>query len=917
MSFWSTRLLLRRESGWLVLLLIVWHVVLMPVSAAAEKRMTVAQLEKLLIAEGASKNAGKLVQQIADMELSERLTQPTLERLRAHLDPGSPVVPALQLLADQSAFLDPPANELPATAPPDGDRQARMLEAVRQYVAQTLPNLPNFLATRVIDLYDDRPWALKKGDWPVRAGLHLVGTSTGEISVRNERENQPATQGSSVWQEKIGLISGGEFGNTLGMIFVDTARGKIAWSHWETTSTGTVAVFHYEVPASASHYEVISTLRREPLVQGVDTPGGGPRGIRGIGTRPNVNGSNVSIVHTKPGYHGEISVNPADGTVLRVTMDADVTKGPPFRRAAILVEYGPVEIGGSTFLCPVRSLALSMSLFDTKDVTGDTPTEWLNETRFVGYHRFASTSRMVAENGVSSSGAPGQAPTSAQAEGNVQAGAGQTATQTATSGSSSAGTPEAKPEAPATAEAAKAEAAKAEAPAASVANRDASAPVTSSAPIAPAQTQTAAPAEGIPAAGAQAASPPDTGITLRVEVPEVPVPVVVLDRQGHAVGGLTKADFTVLDGGKPRDIVGFTEVKATNSDSRPGVPSAGAADVAETRPVAQNRFLVFLFDDRHLNNSDLSLAQSAAIKTLDESLGAGEYADVLSFMGVDSGFSQDRAALEAAVRKVSVHLAAQHGKGDCPDVDYFAADRIINKHDATEFQIAVRKARDCSGIQMFEASGSSPASGIDNANSVYERMAASAATHALAAGEDDARLSLASIENVVRAMAKLPGQRTLILVSPGFLSLSPDAMNFKSQIFDQAAAANVVINALDARGLYAGNVGASEGGSAVFIEQISGTSALNHLNSMQASEYVMGELAAGTGGTFFHNSNDLEGGLKSLAAAPAYLYLLQISVKDAKKDGAYHSLQVKVDKPGLQVRARKGYVAARPEKPRK
>jgi VWFA-related protein len=196
-------------------------------------------------------------------------------------------------------------------------------------------------------------------------------------------------------------------------------------------------------------------------------------------------------------------------------------------------------------------------------------------------------------------------------------------------------------------------------------------------------------------------------------------------------------------------------------------------------------------------------------------------------------------------------------------------------------------------------------------------MAASAASHALAVGEEDARISLMSIETVVHAMAKLPGQRTLILVSPGFLTISPDAMNFKSRVFDQAAGANVVINALDARGLYVGNVEASEGGSGVAASQMTGSTSQDHLASMQANENVMAEMADGTGGTFFHNSNDLEGGLQSVAAAPEYLYLLHISVKDTKKNGAYHSLRVKVDEPGVEVQARRGYVAAKAEKGKK
>ena len=61
--------------------------------------------------------------------------------------------------------------------------------------------------------------------------------------------------------------------------------------------------------------------------------------------------------------------------------------------------------------------------------------------------------------------------------------------------------------------------------------------------------------------------------------------------------------------------------------------SAVAAQPAAT----QDRYIVFLFDDRHLNLSDLAITQRAATKMLDDPLGAGEYADVLSFMGVNSG----------------------------------------------------------------------------------------------------------------------------------------------------------------------------------------------------------------------------------------------------------------------------------------
>ncbi len=834
--------------------LVVFFATAIPLSAS--KHTTVAQLQQALnTAINAHKPDTEIAREISGFELTERLTEATLGRLKARLAPGTQGARALELLADRSAFFDPPPNELPPTPPPDSAEQTRILQAARRYVSQTLPRLPNFFATRVINLYDDRPQALQKDTWPTRSGLHLIDTASGEISVRNERENQPATQGSNV-----GLISGGEFGNTLGMILADAAKGNIRWSHWEESANGEVAVFHYEVPASASHYEVLNAVP-----------------------------SNPGIVHTKPGYHGSIGVSPADGTILRITMDADLTRGAPFRRAAILVEYGPVDIGGTTFICPVRSIALSRALDDPDTIHGDAPREWLNETHFTHYHRFASTTRILARD------AP---PPSPKAE-------------------------------PATTDAMKESVPQPQTSGASEMHAEERSPVKGE-PLPPATepTSVSAPKMQAPEAGdsqpnklpglaiAPAASVPTGGVTLHVEVPELLIPAVVRDKQGRAVGKLGQSDFTVLDQGERRAITGFTVVKAAATGSVPagaemgatgGAGAAGSGSSA-TPASAQNRFVLFLFDDRHLNSSDLAITQKAAIKMLDEPLTATDYEGVLSFSGVNTGITRDRAVLQAAIKTLKVHRTFQHDTRDCPDIDYYAADRIINQHDSMEFAVAVAKAKACGAVGGFPSAKSSDGMDGSNNSGFAERLARSVATRALALGEEDARQSLLLIGAVVSAMSKLPGQRTLILVSPGFLSLSPEAMTFKSKLIDQAAGANVVISALDARGLYAGNTDASQGGNTT-IGDTFGPTSQDRLAAMQASGNAMAELAYGTGGTFFQNNNDLENGLKSLAAAPQYLYLLQVSLKDVKPTGTYHRLQVKVDQHGLDVQARRGYFA--------
>ncbi len=329
----------------------------MTLPAMAAKSVTVAQLEKALTAATAArKQDAELVRLIGGMELSERLTETSLGRLGAHLLPGSKAALALQRLADRSVFLDPPASELPATLAPGEVAQRQMLEAMRSYVAQTLPRLPSFLATRTINRYDDSPWEVTQDSSPVRAGLHLVSNSSREVNVFDERENKAPAQGLAVRLGQSGPMSGGEFNAALGMVVEDTAQGTVTWSHWEEIADGAYAVFKYSVPQSASHYEFIGA---------------------------------------RPGYHGAIWLDPAAGTVFRITIEAEPKDITAFKQAGIVFQYGAVELGSKEFICPMRSLALSVAAV-APDPAKDAPGEELNETLFTGYQRFASTTRIPA-----------------------------------------------------------------------------------------------------------------------------------------------------------------------------------------------------------------------------------------------------------------------------------------------------------------------------------------------------------------------------------------------------------------------------------------------------------------------------------------------------------------------------------------
>jgi len=161
--------------------------------------------------------------------------------------------------------------------------------------------------------------------------------------------------------------------------------------------------------------------------------------------------------------------------------------------------------------------------------------------------------------------------------------------------------------------------------------------------------------------------------------------------------------------------------------------------------------------------------------------------------------------------------------------------------------------------------------------------------------------SLDAIKDVVQRMATAPGQRTVIVISPGFFTIDPLFYPDKSEILDRAIRANVIISGMDARGLYTD--------PALDVSRTGGRVGSSLMRESMRSD-ILAEMASGTGGTFFQNSNNYDEGFKRLAAAPEYVYELGFTPQNLKNDGSFHPLRVSV-KPSsdLNLQARRGYYA--------
>ena len=401
--------------------------------------------------------------------------------------------------------------------------------------------------------------------------------------------------------------------------------------------------------------------------------------------------------------------------------------------------------------------------------------------------------------------------------------------------------------------------------------------------------------------GQQPSQAQSTAPALRATVNEVLVPVVVRDAQGHSIGGLTKDDFQVFDNGKAQTITGFLIVHRDIEDAAANSP-ASAPDSAESPSVSQlnlptQRFVVFLFDDYNLKSVDLPSVRDAAIKALDSSLAPADFAAVLSTSGANSGLTRDHEKLKQSIRDLKANALLRSDEHSCFTVDYYIGDRISNKSDVLALQAQTLEVARCLRNVTPEAA---------------ETIARSGAERAVQLGEQSSLANLGAVRLILaRLMAPLPGQHILVLISPGFFAPGSESATLQSEILDLAARSNTVINTLDARGLYTTNPDAQvkrrdDSASQRLIDQYRNS-------SMEANSGVMEELADGTGGTFIHNNNDLEGGMKTLVSGAEYRYVLAFSVTNAKRR-VHHALKVKVDQPGLTVQARRGYSASRLEK---
>lgn len=421
---------------------------------------------------------------------------------------------------------------------------------------------------------------------------------------------------------------------------------------------------------------------------------------------------------------------------------------------------------------------------------------------------------------------------------------------------------------------------------------------------------------------------------IRSESRLVELEVVVRDSQGRAVMNLAKGEFRVFDSGKSRDLTTFSvELFSPKTGPEPAAlrktpsetnqPPSAAQLASPTQSAAAGRWIVLLFDDLNTFPGELAHAKVASKRFIREAAADGDHIAVFdTSAGRIVDFTADTAAILAAVAAVESNpRIAPGGLASCPRMTAYEAHQIVN-NDPNAMKAKVSEACHCSGGPSCDVE-SIPASelldptsrqlGAPNGGGELRSIVDSVLAQAHQTWDQAQLVSQATLE-AIRAsldpLTRMHGRRMLLLASSGFLSGMLEQE--QDAIVNDAVHAGVVINALDAKGLYAEAPGGpiSESQELTEIPLSSTVLQVESLGDrLDSVDSAMARFAESTGGIFFRNNNDLDLGFYRLGVLPECTYLLGFPPAE---DGKYHKLKVELKNKGRRfLEARPGYFAPR------
>lgn len=347
----------------------------LPVWAA--RKVSVSELEDMLkTLQSEKKPDADVANALKQVELSERLTTATMNKLLSDA-PGPQTNEQIYVLGARSAFLAPPAEDIPATPTPDAAAQKALLDKASTYVTKTYTQLPEVTAVKTTLRFQDNLQAtaassgLHGGSQDASTGsavqeayhyVRYINSTDSVYSSDHGVEKLPADK--TKWGSN-GMIALEEPTPDLGEVF-QAAEGSLQWLRWENVNGKAAAVFSFEIQKKQSHFNVnvccFPTVNQAGVANFTSAamasagPGGGAGGASGtFQTSTDWHNWKENAVP----YRGEIFIDPETGIVVRLDTQAQFRPGDVVHQEDVRVDYGPIKVGGELAVLPMRSVILT------------------------------------------------------------------------------------------------------------------------------------------------------------------------------------------------------------------------------------------------------------------------------------------------------------------------------------------------------------------------------------------------------------------------------------------------------------------------------------------------------------------------------------------------------------------------------
>jgi VWFA-related protein len=389
------------------------------------------------------------------------------------------------------------------------------------------------------------------------------------------------------------------------------------------------------------------------------------------------------------------------------------------------------------------------------------------------------------------------------------------------------------------------------------------------------------------------AKPQDDVVRVYTEL--VQTDVMVFDKQGKFVNGLTVDKFELRIDGKPRAIDGFEQITAGSNEESQLAAARGVSTLNLKRPVPldRGRIVFFYIDDFHMDLTGIQSAKKVISSFIEKDMGQNDQVAIASASG-QIGFLQqltnDRMVLRTALDRLK--MKSYYSRDDTrPPMSEYEAE-LIEQHD-----------RDVLEVFVMETMRLNPGITRESAESMVQSRARVIQSYAAQVSQN----SLTPLEGLIKTARNLPGRKVVFFLSGGFLirNRQRDLISKMRDITYAAAKSGVVIYSMDARGL----ISSMSDASTESVFDTSGRLDRAKHGEILAMQDGMNALAVDTGGKAIFNTNDLRLGLAPALKETSTYYLIAWKPDaESQKQSRFRNVEVKVSgRSDLTVRVRKGY----------